>query len=589
MSGKHVLPIGIHLKTNLFLIIYSLIGTFLFTEVLMDSTRGSYSSLSYGFVLGLIACLGGKYFFKNPTFKKPLVVGTTILFFISGFFIADILSFNVESLTHILFASFLLFLLAPYEFRKNESVGVPWVISVLVALVTAIAISLLILGLLFLLAHAIDTFFGVQIIQYCQDFGLAFFLVFMPVNLFSIFSPKEQDLAALKYAMPQIVEKTLRILIQPVMFLYVLVLLVYTSKILINFELPVGMVSVPIGIAYGLFFITITYLESQNKEKDGLWRFHRWIEFSFLPLFAMMGIGIFKRFADYGLTISRSYLVLFYFLILTSLSLRFIYKRTELRKLIKISALLVISTSLGPLSPKSLSTQSQTNRFISIIQKYNHSYQKLEDFKLAEWKLSDIRAARSALIYLIGRNDVGFLIQQGLEKKIFTSAKNDGKLDFDIWKDIYSRLDRLSNVSSTYYDTDNNKKIDDRICKIFSMPFNNKSLLQRVSGYDWYYEFNIWAPENILKLQVPEEQQSIEIDLNESILSVHSGKQKSSVIDFAAPIRTLVSKTSYDKASTLLELTGTAYSLKIKLEIEEAEIDCAKPYLKGKIFIKKLP
>lgn len=589
MKEKYLLAFVTHLKENLLLIAYSLLGTFLFTEILGSSNYNHLiSDLAYGFVLGLISCAGGKYIFTNPKIKKQQIAAATIVFFAVGFLIANLLNSSSDSLAQILVASFLIFMLTPKEVRKQDSIGVHWIIAVLSAIGTSITISMIMLALVAILITIIESLFGIKIFTYLQNFGLAFFLVFMPVNLFAIFSPDEKKIATFRYVMPPMLERTLRVLIQPIMFLYVLVLLAYAIKILFRFELPVGMVSMPIGIAYSLFFLLTTYLESQGKEKEGVWKYHGWIALSFFPLLVMMGIGIFRRLGDYGLTDSRFYLLLAYFLILVSYALRIIYKRAELRKLMAISALALALTSIGPLSPRTLSVQNQAQRFLHIVEQYHRGYQKLEDFKLTTWKLSDIQAASSALSYLNMTKGVDELIQKGLSQKIFVSTKTDGTLDFNIEIDLYSAMNQLSGVGKTYAKDNSKKKIDDRVCKIFSMPYKQLHMIQRVSGFDWYYEFSISGDKAKNRKQLPGDSRVVVVNLEDYIVSVNSEKKNSTAISFADAIRNFATKTSVRKTEKPLELTGTVQNLKIKLQIERAEIDCAEPSLSGKIFLQNL-
>ena len=105
--------------------------------------------------------------------------------------------------------------------------------------------------------------------------------------------------------------KIIRFLFLPLLGTYLTVLYVYTIKILIQWELPEGWVSI-LTTALMMGYITIVFwlYPSAQQEKNTLDRqIIRWLPILILPLLILMSVGIIRRFNDYGITINRLYIL----------------------------------------------------------------------------------------------------------------------------------------------------------------------------------------------------------------------------------------------------------------------------------------
>lgn len=99
----------------------------------------------------------------------------------------------------------------------------------------------------------------------------------------------------------------------PLLVLYMVTLYVYAAQILFQWKLPVGGVSymVTVSMVLMILLIYITY-PIQHLEGNCLFKWvTRLLPVAMLPLLALMTVAIGRRLSDYGITVSRLYLLVF--------------------------------------------------------------------------------------------------------------------------------------------------------------------------------------------------------------------------------------------------------------------------------------
>lgn len=99
----------------------------------------------------------------------------------------------------------------------------------------------------------------------------------------------------------------------PLLVLYMVTLYVYAAQILFQWKLPVGGVSymVTASMVMMILLIYITY-PIQHLEGNRLFKgVTRLLPVAMLPLLALMTVAIVRRLSDYGITVSRLYLLVF--------------------------------------------------------------------------------------------------------------------------------------------------------------------------------------------------------------------------------------------------------------------------------------
>lgn len=99
----------------------------------------------------------------------------------------------------------------------------------------------------------------------------------------------------------------------PLLLLYMTTLYVYAAKILFTWQLPVGWVSylVSASMLGMVILIFITYPVQHEQGKSFFKSMTRWLPLAMLPLLALMTVAIGRRLSDYGITVSRLYVLVF--------------------------------------------------------------------------------------------------------------------------------------------------------------------------------------------------------------------------------------------------------------------------------------
>lgn len=242
-------------------------------------------------------------------------------------------------------------------------------------------------GLMFALVGAGLFFLGVLLIEQSIDIlfsvnlGNLSFKLFMPVS-FCLIAPltwlalvPETGLEnGAQSAVPDFLAVAVRTLNRfvfvPLLGIYALVLLAYAARIVVTGELPrnqIGWMVSGFG-AIGAVSFLVLYGERQS-ERLFVRLFRRfWFAATIVPVI-MLAVAIWLRVSAYGLTPDRVILILvavWLAVIAALFAPRF--GRGDIRLIPGVLALLLLATSLGPLSPNALSRGSQTARFLAVLQ-----------------------------------------------------------------------------------------------------------------------------------------------------------------------------------------------------------------------------
>ena len=182
------------------------------------------------------------------------------------------------------------------------------------ALFLAIAIGgALTLGLL-LLTESLKMLFGFHIENEVYADIWTVCMVLLAPSLFMALIPKGGN----KYmnAVPEFsgfAKGVVQYLFIPLLLLYMVTLYAYAAKILFEWTLPVGNVSYLVSGSMVLMVLLI-YLTHPIQHQEGNKLFKlvtRCLPVAMLPLLALMTVAIARRLSDYGITVSRLYLLVF--------------------------------------------------------------------------------------------------------------------------------------------------------------------------------------------------------------------------------------------------------------------------------------
>lgn len=268
------------------------------------------------------------------------------------------------------------------------------------ALYAGIAAAIGAMNLLFSVDFKYDTFY---ILWVCITgiFNTVFFLSGIPGD----FSKLNQD-----FSYPKGLKIFTQYVLIPLATIYVVILLAYELKILIQWRLPKGLVSnLILGYAvFGILSLLLIFPIREKAENKWIKTFARTFYFLMLPLLLLLFIALGTRINLYGFTEPRYFLTLLACWLLF-ITLYFLLSKKQNIKVIPISLFVLTLLSIyGPQSAFSVSTYSQKNILLQIF-KDNHALQAGKMVRINKISKKNGEKAVATLEYLIGHNDFDVL------------------------------------------------------------------------------------------------------------------------------------------------------------------------------------
>ena len=221
--------------------------------------------------------------------------------------------------------SFLSIFVAPFFKQKDENGFWVFLMKNAKAAVVAIAISAVLLiaieGFLFGFFNLFDIepssvrpFIYSAIICSCTIFPILFFS-----GIPSIDECLQETPALNKFQ-----TSTNKFIFLPVVSLYILLLYAYIAKIIIQWEMPKGMVSYLVSASMLLMLLRVTQMlpERINPKPSFEKKLLKILPAACIPLVILMSVGIIRRISDYGISEGRYYITainIFYYIIIAIL------------------------------------------------------------------------------------------------------------------------------------------------------------------------------------------------------------------------------------------------------------------------------
>lgn len=245
--------------------------------------------------------------------------------------------------------SVLTFLYVLYVGKKQDMSF--WVFTATVVrelIITGVYVSVL-FGGLSLAIYAIDILFGVNVSdKFYANLSVCCYLFVAPFYFLSNVPSKAHFYAdKIEY------HKFLKILglyvMLPVLAVYVVILYIYLLKIIVSWQLPDGWVTTLVSVlALGGYVAKfILYPASEN----GVVKFlNKYFSLLLFPLIVLMSIGLARRFADYGITINRLYVLVFNVWLYGVSIYLFLTQSRHLRWLVVSFTVVLFLVSVGPWS-----------------------------------------------------------------------------------------------------------------------------------------------------------------------------------------------------------------------------------------------
>ena len=144
-----------------------------------------------------------------------------------------------------------------------------------------------------------------------------------------------------------------KFLFLPVISLYIILLYAYIAKIIIQWEMPKGMVSYLVSASMMLMLlrVTLTLPERINPKPSFEKTLLKILPAACIPLVILMSVGIMRRISDYGISEDRYYIAainIFYYIIIAILLIDKIKCKSKYIAIVFCSMFLILTN--GPLS-----------------------------------------------------------------------------------------------------------------------------------------------------------------------------------------------------------------------------------------------
>ena len=191
------------------------------------------------------------------------------------------------------------------------------------------------------------------------------------LNTFIFLAGVPKDLSALEndISYPKGLKAFTQFVLLPLITLYLLILYVYFGKIIIHWNLPKGYVSyLIVSFSFmGILSLLLIYPLRDTEENKWTKIFSKWFYVALYPLIILLGISIYQRIAEYGITENR-YFILVLAAWLVIIASYFLLSKKENIKIIPVTLFAIaILTSAGPWGAFSVSRHSQKNRLEKLL------------------------------------------------------------------------------------------------------------------------------------------------------------------------------------------------------------------------------
>ena len=195
--------------------------------------------------------------------------------------------------------------------EKNDIPSWNFALNTITSFITANIVGYIMSGGISLLVLSLHMLFDVDVSGKCYAYIFIICSVLLPTLPFLGMLPQGESKHNRQPQSLDFLNGIIRFLFLPLIGGYLLVLYIYTARILSNWELPIGWVSWLvvtlmagcIAIEFGLYPTRI----GDAKRTDE--HIARWLPTLVLPLLMLMTVGIIRRFNDYGITLNRLYLI----------------------------------------------------------------------------------------------------------------------------------------------------------------------------------------------------------------------------------------------------------------------------------------
>jgi len=409
----------------------------------------------------------------------------------------------------------------------------------IVQLIITVVFAAVLYGGLGLAILSLDKLFKIEISSKVYGHLAVFsFLLFAPTYFLSNI-PDKIEKRKQEFTFEKIIKIFGLYILLPILAIYTLILYVYLIQIVIKWQLPNGWVSTLVSVlGLGGFLCVLIlhplYLSNKNKVVD---LFAKLFPVLLFPLLILMSVGIYRRIADYDLTINRLYVMILNFWFY-GISIYLLISKAKQVKWIVISfAAITFLSSIGPWSVFSVTRNTLTAQ----LEKQLTVLHMLKDGKITpnqtqQKDTASVLRATETVRYLV--------LTYGAEsmQPYFTSSLKD--------KHVYDILEQMKL---------NTNDID--INRYFHLYLENDSCIFNTGSYPVFVNLNVFNSESSSeRTKNICENSQFKIDLFNADLHVVNKLKNNST--FTIPLR--------DKIKSLLKYNNQKVSSPEKMTLNAA-------------------
>ena len=253
---------------------------------------------------------------KSRTVAAITQIAVHLLWLCVSLYLAQIERFSVPQMISVsatvVTMALSMFLLCFY--RKGDDVPFwNFAMRLFVAIVAGLVVGgILTLGIILFL-QSLDWLFGLNVNDLFPDVPAVCMVLLAPMLTMSQIPAGEEKHDHQVLSFSGFIKGVAQYLFIPLLLLYMVTLYVYAAKILFTWQLPVGWVCYLVTASMlGMLFLIFITFPLQYSEDDSIFKkLLRWLPLAMLPLLVLMSVAIGRRVSDYGITVSRLYVVVF--------------------------------------------------------------------------------------------------------------------------------------------------------------------------------------------------------------------------------------------------------------------------------------
>lgn len=359
----------------------------------------------------------------------------------------------------------------------------------------------------------------------------------------------------------------------PIITIYLLILYAYMSKIIINWQWPIGWVSYLVLFFSVAGILSLLLIHPIRLQENNKWilTYSRFFYYAIFPLIVLLFFAIKRRISDYGITELRYFVVLLSIWLLFAATYFSVSKVKNIKIIPQSLCFIAFLSSFGPWGVFNVSLKSQEARFVDILTK-NHLLVNGKVIKAAKQpSFEDRKQLSSVVSYLVSQH--GYNVLQPYYKQNLDSLIKKDSLFYTYAqeKKMLSLLD-IDYVSNYENEVDTNK-FEYSIIE----PKNEKELIE-TKGYDYLidlYNFNNFTSEKeIDTTEFTYSDKAVRVSFNQktNILFLNAVKKKNKPIEIDLDVFVKKLKSAHDEDDnfpedqmTIAGIDGkTSYKIVIK-------------------------